>query len=397
MVITEVIRKKAAKRIIGHIQGKEQGPTMVFFGGIHGNEPSGVDALREVFKEFEAHPISVKGSMYGIQGNMPALLQKQRFLARDLNRLWTKPEIERIKALAKDQRMPEDKELLELLELLNAILENETGPFYFIDFHTTSSRTLPFITINDAMINRKFSKLFPVPIILGIEEYLEGPLLSYINTKGYLSLGFESGQHFTEEARINSVAFIWLSLQYSGFLKEAHVASEVDHFSQLQSAARHNRNFYEVIERHGLEPEDKFSMKSGFESFSKIEKNTLLASHNGKTILASQSGILFMPLYQTLGGEGFFIVRRIPKSILRISAFVRKIKADRFLTLLPGVSWADASRERLMVNLKVARFFSKAFFHLMGYRNRVVDKTHILMNNREKTAKNEMYEDSHWY
>ena len=202
---------------------------MVFFGGIHGNEPSGVDALQEVFKEFETHPISVKGSMYGIQGNMPALLQKQRFLARDLNRLWTKPEIERIKALAKDQRTPEDKELLELLELLNAILENETGPFYFIDFHTTSSRTLPFITINDAMINRKFSKLFPVPIILGIEEYLEGPLLSYINTKGYLSLGFESGQHFTEEARINSVAFIWLSLQYSGFLKEAHVANEVDH------------------------------------------------------------------------------------------------------------------------------------------------------------------------
>ena len=138
-------------------------------------------------------------------------------------------------------------------------------------------------------------------------------------------------------------------------------------------------------------------MKPGFESFGKIEKNTLLASHNGKTILASQSGILFMPLYQKLGADGFFIVRLIPKSILKISAFVRKIKADRFLTLLPGVSWADASRERLMVNLKVARFFNKKFFHLMGYRNRVVDKTHILMNNREKIAKNEMYEDTSWY
>ena len=39
------------KRIIGHIKGDLPGPTLIFFGGIHGNEQSGVTALEHVFKE----------------------------------------------------------------------------------------------------------------------------------------------------------------------------------------------------------------------------------------------------------------------------------------------------------------------------------------------------------
>ena len=82
---------------------------------------------------------------------------------------------------------------------------------------------MPFITINDALINRKFSEQFPVPIVLGIEEYLNGPLLSYINQMGYVSLGFESGQHDDFSAITNSIAFVYLALVYSGVLKEEAV------------------------------------------------------------------------------------------------------------------------------------------------------------------------------
>lgn len=77
-----------------------------------------------------------------------------------------------------------------MFTLLEDIINSNFGPFYFIDFHTTLSKTLPFITINDVVIDRKFSKFFLVPIALGIEEYLNGPLLSYINELGYVSLGF---------------------------------------------------------------------------------------------------------------------------------------------------------------------------------------------------------------
>ena len=48
---TRSIEKLKTERIIGHISGKETGPTLVFFGGIHGNEPSGVEALDHVFAQ----------------------------------------------------------------------------------------------------------------------------------------------------------------------------------------------------------------------------------------------------------------------------------------------------------------------------------------------------------
>ena len=156
------------KRIIGHIKGELPGPTLIFFGGIHGNEQSGVTALERVFKELGMAPFSFKGSAYGIRGNIPALLIGKRFIEKDLNRIWTHSRIENINKKTGEQLSVEDKELVAIYELISGILDNEKGPFYFIDFHTTSSKTLPFITINDALINRRFAKLFPVPIILGI-------------------------------------------------------------------------------------------------------------------------------------------------------------------------------------------------------------------------------------
>ena len=167
--------KIRVNRLIAKIEGEKKGPTVVFFGGIHGNETSGVLAIKEALTNVNSEHI--KGTIYGIAGNLKALEKQQRFIDEDLNRLWTKERIAIIKN--KTNLNTEEFELLELLNILDTILETNQPPFYFIDLHTTSSKTLPFITINDALINRKFSKQFPVSIVLGIEEYLNGPLLSY--------------------------------------------------------------------------------------------------------------------------------------------------------------------------------------------------------------------------
>ncbi len=392
-----VAPNKVQNRIIGHFQGSEPGPILVFFGGIHGNEPSGVQALEHVFKTLNKKSVTVKGSVYGILGNIPAILQKRRFVQKDLNRLWLKEEIERIKQSKEEDRTHEEKELYELLILINNLFDTHHEPFYFIDFHTTSSKTLPFITINDAMINRKFARLFPVPIILGIEEYLEGPLLSYINEFGYVTLGFESGQHATEEARTNSIAFFWLTMVYSGVIPKEAVPAFDSYCKELKSSSANNMNFYEIKKRFAITPEDSFKMEPAFQSFQIIEKGTLLAHYNDEPVYAEKKSMLFMPLYQPLGAEGYFIIKQIPKWILNMSAALRKVKADYLLTILPGVSWRDSSKKQLLVNLKVARFYSKAIFHLLGFRSRKIDQTHLVINNREKVAKNELYKDSPWF
>ena len=393
----ELIEDLDTIRIIGHIKGKTKGPTLVFFGGIHGNEPSGVIALEEVLAKLNNHKDQIKGNIYGIRGNIPALAKERRFLENDLNRIWTRQGIEEIKVKTSSERSSEENELVKIYTLISQILTSDPGPYYFIDYHTTSSPTLPFITINDALINRRFAKLFALPVILGLEEYLEGPLLSYINEKGYVAIGFESGQHYTQEAIENSVAFTWLTLLFTGALEEDFLDNTEHYFALLRKSALGNTNFYEVTHRHLITQDDNFKMIPGFRSFDTLAEGTRLASHNGKKLKTDKKSIVFMPLYQEQGEEGFFLIRKIPGWILRLSAGMRKIRIDHLLTFLPGISWHSPSKDRLMVNLKVTRFLSKPFFHLMGYRSKTVDATHVLMSNRERAAKNQMYKDTPWY
>tara|TARA_R110002096_G_scaffold412156_1_gene612563 strand:+ start:5271 stop:6461 length:1191 start_codon:yes stop_codon:yes gene_type:complete len=385
--------KIRVNRLIAKIEGEKKGPTVVFFGGIHGNETSGVLAIKEALTNVNSEHI--KGTIYGIAGNLKALEKQQRFIDEDLNRLWTKERIAIIKN--KTNLNTEEFELLELLNILDTILETNQPPFYFIDLHTTSSKTLPFITINDALINRKFSKQFPVSIVLGIEEYLNGPLLSYVNEMGYVSLGFESGQHNDIRAITNSVAFVYLTLVYSGVLKEKDVSDYPKYYNQLQTQAAGLVNIFEITFLYKIKVNENFKMHNGFKSFQSIKKRTTVATSNGNIIKTKQNGVMFMPLYQKQGAEGFFIIKPIPKFFLKLSNALRRIKTDSFLALLPGISWVSKPNGILQVNLKVAKFFAKSFFHLLGYRNKQITETHLRLNNRERVAKTQIYKNEDWY
>ncbi|WNH14037.1 succinylglutamate desuccinylase/aspartoacylase family protein [Thalassobellus suaedae] len=385
--------KIAVGRILDKIEGSHPGPTVVFFGGIHGNETAGVFAIKDTLAGINAS--YVKGTIFGVSGNLSALKKNQRYTEKDLNRLWTKESIEAIKK--KSNLNADEKELIALLEVLNDILKTNQPPFYFIDLHTTSSQTLPFITINDALINRKFSKQFPVPIILGIEEYLHGPLLSYINELGYVSLGFESGQHDDLRSITNTIAFIYLTLVFSGVLNEKGLVGFSNFYKQLQTQTIHIVDVFEIIYLHKIQQHDTFIMLNGFKSFQSIKKGTKLAINNDIEITSPCSGRIFMPLYQKKGAEGFFIIKPIKPFLLKLSIILRHIKTDSFLAFLPGIHWLNKKEGILQVNLKIAKFFAKSFFHLLGYRNRQITNTHLRLNNRERVAKTRMYKKEPWY
>lgn len=384
-------------RLIGHVQGLKKGPTIFFFGGIHGNEKAGLIAIEKIFEQLGPMTPDLRGNLFGIKGNIPALVQDKRFLKEDLNRMWTEKSIASILSKQEGERTVEEKELFKIYQLVFELLDQYAPPYYFIDFHTTSSKTLPFITINDALINRNFAKLFPLPIILGIEEFLEGPLLSYMNEKGYVSLGFESGQHNEASAISNAIAFIWLVLVNAGVLETKNDHFHKPHFEQLSNAARDNHKIYEVEKRFALAKNDHFKMLPGFESFQRVPKGTVLGVLNEKEITTKKNVILFMPLYQKQGAEGFFTIRTLPKWVLKLSEFLRRINGEALLVALPGIKWSDSGKENLLVNLKIARFYAKSIFHLLGYRNRKIGNTHILIQNRERKARNDMYCKEPWF
>ena len=307
----------------------------------------------------------------------------------------TKQNIERIKTST--DLNADETELVALLNILESILKNDTAPFYFIDLHTTSSKTLPFITINDALINRKFAKQFPVPIVLGIEEYLIGPLLSYINELGFVSLGFESGQHDALSAITNHIAFVNLALVFSGVLKVEQSPNFKSFYKELKNESNVTLDVFEVIYLYRIQKEDAFKMRNGFKSFEKITKGTELAVNNSKEIKSKYNGNIFMPLYQKKGAEGFFIIRPIKPVFLKLSAALRRTKVDGWLVLLPGITWFNKKEGALDVNIKVARYFAKSFFHLLGYRSRRITRTHLKLNNRERVAQSKSYKKEPWY
>jgi len=382
------------ERVIRKIQGDEEGPTIIFFSGIHGNETAGVFALNEVLNLLNSNKINIRGTIYAISGNLKALELCQRYIENDLNRLWTKPNIEALKN--KNNFNIEEQEQIELYHLLQNILNTNKPPFYFIDLHTTSGKTLPFITINDALINRKFSKLFPVPIVLGIEEYLNGPLLSYINEKGYLSLGFESGQHYELAAIKNSISFVNLTLVFSGVIKKEDIDFNL-HFNRLKIASKNKTHFFEIIYLHKIKAKETFKMQQGFNNFQSINKKTVLAMSDNTVVKSKYKAKIFMPLYQAKGSEGFFIIKNIKPFFLKLSALLRRVKADNLFILFPGVSWENKEKKVLQVNLKTAKFLVKPLFHLLGYRNKQIDKTHLKLYNRERVAKVAMYKNELWY
>lgn len=388
-------KEMVRERIIGHIKGKQNGPTLVFFAGIHGNEFAGVLALKNIIHELQNSTASINGEIYAIAGNLGALDKKMRFQLEDLNRIWIPKRIEEVQS-KNGECGPEEEELLRLNNLLLNILANGKPPFYFIDLHTTSSDTIPFVVLNDSLLNRKFASNYPLPIILGIEEYLEGALLSYINDMGYVSLGYESGQHNDPKAIKNSVDFIRYTLHltesvnFCGFERILFFKENLKRHESLPI-------FYEIYFQYHIDSGDSFRMLPGFENFQQISKGIDIAYASGRIIKTDSKKQIFMPLYQDQGNEGFYFIRPIPKILLWLSKGFRRFKVDHLLVQLPGITWKSKEKGNMVVNQKVARFMAKSFFHLLGYRARQYDQTHMVVKSREIVSKKEDYAETKWF
>ncbi|WP_157807164.1 succinylglutamate desuccinylase/aspartoacylase domain-containing protein [Algoriphagus formosus] len=383
-------------RIIDQIEGQLPGPHLIFFAGIHGNEPSGVWALRNVLQKIRKEKIPLKGKVTALAGNLRALQKGKRFEENDLNRLWTKKNIE---ALSKDNFQPENEdeiELEELFALIQEIIRNQSGPLYFFDLHTTSSQSIPFIPVNDSLINRAFAQQYPLPLILGIEEYIEGPMLSYINELGFVSFGFEGGQHTDPNSVKNHERFIQLSLAFAGSCdsKTMNVEESLNVWKKEYGSFQ---EFYEIFFRFEVEPESEFKMNPGFKSFQEVTKGEKLAISGGKAVHSPKNTQIFMPLYQAQGRDGFFLIRKTPQLFLSLSAFLRKRKLDRLITWLPGVQWASPEKDAMRVDLRIAKFLAKPILHLFGYRAMQKSDHYMIIWNREWRSRFKDYQEESWY
>ncbi len=371
---------KKGEHLLGAFIGDPKGPTLIAIGGIHGNEPSGVEALRAVADDLAAMADRLRGRVFLLAGNTRALERRVRFNDRDLNRSWTRDNMSSTGART-FSRLSEGRELKEIDELLDGELITAKSEVYIIDLHSTSASGLPFATVGDTLRNRRFAQKLPVTILLGIEEQLEGTMLEHFNNIGAVTMGFEGGQHDSAETIENHAALVWLSLVNVGILSSDDVRDFKSKYDRL-AAGKSGARVVEVRYREAISTDDQFEMNPGFNNFDPISKGQVLAKNKFGPIRAVESGMILMPLYQKLGEDGFFIGRTVAPFWLRISELMRSMKFQNVIHWLPGVERDPNDHETLIVNTHLARFFPLQIFHLLGFRRRRWNENRLIVSRR---------------
>ncbi len=390
------VEKRAAEpdnilpRLIGRYGGQTPGPLVIAIGGIHGNEPAGVVALERVLARLQQKAGGFTGELIALRGNTRALSAGRRYLHRDLNRMWLPERVAEVKSQpAPVTGTPEELEQRELLEALETALARRTREAVFLDLHTTSSFGAPFVLVSDTLRNRFLAQQLQVPLILGLEESVEGTTLNYINDLGHTALGFEAGQHDAPSSVEHHEAALWLTLAAVGCVTAADVPDLAACRAKLSGAAQSLPTVFEVRYRHALRPDDDFVMKSGFTNFYPVDKAQNVAQDRQGAVLTREGGYLFMPLYQKQGEDGFFLIRPIRPFWLRVSAWLRRKRCDRVLHWLPGVRKLPAPADGLHINTKIARWFVLEICHLLGYRKYAQTGEELIILRRRQTSAQE--------
>ncbi|MBT8404598.1 MAG: succinylglutamate desuccinylase/aspartoacylase family protein, partial [Gemmatimonadetes bacterium] len=126
-------------RVLGRLGMQGAGaPTLMVVGGLHGNEPAGVEAARRVNAALTGRSAKLEGTVVFVAGNLQALARGRRYIDRDLNRAWTSSRVEALLASAErgdGEALPEaeDVEQRELLSLIEVTLTEAQGPVFVLD------------------------------------------------------------------------------------------------------------------------------------------------------------------------------------------------------------------------------------------------------------------------
>jgi predicted deacylase len=385
-------------REIGHFGSDKTGPTIVVFAGIHGNEPSGVFALEQIYSFLNKSKPAFRGQLIALAGNASALAKGERYIEQDLNRIWHAEFIKKMNngGFSQDEILPDINEQIEIYKQIENIFKTHKPPYYFIDLHTTSAESVPFITLNDTLRNRDFALRFPMPSILGIEEFLSGTMLSFVNELGPVAIGFEAGSHDVLSSIENHISCIWLTLVFAGALDEDEVPDFTRHYNSLKGQSNDSKKVFEIRFRHQRTEEEGFEMLNGFTNFMPIKKGQHLANNKYGGIYAKETGRMFLPLYQKKGDDGFFIVREIKMFWLKVSSKLRTYNAERLLKYLPGINLDNSDTHTLRINAKIARWLFLELFHLLGYRHSSsTGKYHYFIRRKFDTVEPEIYTDKY--
>ena len=357
------------RRLIGQYDGDKHGDLIIAIGAIHGNEPAGVHALQLLFDMLQKEPsrnaaFRFKGRLVGLVGNIQAFERRTRFIKKDLNRQLTVENISEFRKFRpkltskappeeKSGQAPqymehpdtfgkttfEDDELisqypnipapqypnisisqyptfedLEAVELIDAIEQQieEYRPkrLIVLDLHTTSADGGIFSLVSNDPESVALAETLHAPVVLGMVGSVGGSTLHYFNERNIglptIAIAFEAGQHDDAYSARRAVAWLVHVLRSVGSISTYDVENR--HEIVLKNYSRSLPKRVQLIGSHPISASDNFKMFGNFHNFQSVRKGEILAQDRHGFIAAPQDCRVLMPLYQTQGSDGFFLV-----------------------------------------------------------------------------------------
>lgn len=315
------------KRLIGEYSGKEKGTLVIALAAMHGNEPAGVLALRDLFQMLEDEPkknphFQFKGRLVGIIGNLQAYERKMRFVKKDLNRELTPDKIEKAKQASSNSiegQTPyamafEDLELAELTQFVdNQINTYKPEKIIVLDLHTTSAAGGIFTIVTEDLESLEIAITLHAPVVKGLVKGLGGTTLHYFKEEniGIPTVGicFEAGQHDDVFSVRRTIAWLVNCLRTVGCINAYDVESRHDEI--LRGYSKNLPKAVQVIDNHHITPNDNFKMLPDYQNFQALKKGEIMAYDKNGAIQSPEDCLILMPLYQLQGNDGFFLVKEV--------------------------------------------------------------------------------------
>ncbi|MEI6378796.1 MAG: succinylglutamate desuccinylase/aspartoacylase family protein [Candidatus Falkowbacteria bacterium] len=259
------------------ISGAKPGKTLAVFAGVHGNETTGIKALKQVVKNIKIDA----GTVYFVLANPEAIGKNVRQVDKNLNRCFF---------LGNKGRTAEDKRARELMKLLDKCEA-------LLDLHASNNpNSIPFIICEKHAFQA--ASIFDFKIVShGWDAFEPGATDGYMNTQRKIALCLECGSVHDNNEPL-AVKSIMQFLKFFGAIKDATVKYN------------HKKQKMIKIVKAGYKKSEQLAFAKNYNDFAKLKPGEIYATDGPNKYKAGTNQCIIFPNINKKIGEEIFLIGR---------------------------------------------------------------------------------------
>jgi succinylglutamate desuccinylase len=273
--------------------GPKNGPTIVLFGGTHGNELTGIEVVKKMLREIESEQMTIEsGILYLILGNPRAIERNTRGSEdhADLNRCFKKdvlhsvtPPLNEGEGMGGVETVYENERAKEIAKILvNADVS--------IDLHATNKPSVPFLCCLADKNHEQVYRWFDCDRVLADPRYILAgePVTTdeYMDVQGGVGVCYETG-FVGDLTRVEAVYGNVLNV-----LRDQKMLIDQG-FAETQFE---NKHVFELTQRINLtEAGFRYADGRGKGSFEEFKEGDVLGYVDEDPFVAQYDGVIIFP------------------------------------------------------------------------------------------------------